>query len=200
MACNHYYIFVKGPEFGELGTILNRLNLGAYKPVREVALCEANKSDTLFSGLHENNLLIIHTDLVFKFFESGQSEAERLFIQTFPAAEIAALIIDESVGLFGFALIANGKKVRVKDGCSITYYNDDGEGLPEEQETESEVVFMDEDLNDMREGGMSEENIQARVQFAASYRVPNLLTKRYLGKPVLQIDPRKVTITRYEMG
>lgn len=200
MAWNHYYIFVKGPGIGDLDSTLKRLNLGAYKPIREVELHEANKPTTLFAGVYEGSLLLVHEELVFKFFESGQSEVERLFIQTFPEAEIAALIINESVGLFGFALIVNGKKVRMKDGCDRNYYNDLGEELPEEREAISGLVFMEEELEEMREDGMSEEEIQSMLQFEASYRVPNVLTERYLGKPVLQIDPGKVRITRYELG
>ncbi len=200
MAWNHYYIFVKGPGIGDLDSVLMRLNLDAYKPVREVELHEASKPATLFAGIYEDNLLLVHQELVFKFFESDQSVEEQLFIQTFPEAEIAALIINESVGLFGFALIVNGKKVRTKDGCDGNYYNDMGERLPEEQKAISELVFMEEELEEMRENGMSEEEIQSKLQFEASYRVPNLLTERYLGKPVLQIDPGKVRITRYEIG
>jgi hypothetical protein len=113
--------------------------------------------------------------------------------------KIAALIINESVGLFGFAVIVAGKKVRMKDGCDGSYYNDLGEPLPEEQATLSGTVFMEEELEEMREDGLSEEEIQAMIKFEASHRVPNLLTARYLGKPVLELDSRKVHLTRYEI-
>jgi hypothetical protein len=199
MAWNHYYITIKGPEFGDLGTILARLNLGAYQPVREVELHEANKPTTLFAGVYEGNLLLVHPELVFKFFGPEQSDEERLFIQTFPEAEIAALIINESVGLFGFAVIVAGKKVRMKDGCDGSYYNDLGEPLPEEQATLSGTVFMEEELEEMREDGLSEEEIQAMIKFEASHRVANLLTARYLGKLLLELDSRKVHLTRYEI-
>jgi hypothetical protein len=200
MAWNHYYIFVKGPQFSDLDSTLARLNLGAYKPVRQVELHEANKSATLFAGIYEGNLLLAHEELLFKFFGPEQSEEEGLFIQTFPEAEIAVLIINESVGLFGFALIVAGKKVRMKDGCDGSHYNDVGELLPEEQKVLSGDMFLEEELDEIREDGMSEEEIKAMMQFEASYRVPNLLSARYLGKPVLQVDPRKVHVTRYEIG
>lgn len=198
MAWNHYYIFVKGPAFDDLDVILNRLNLGAYKPAEETDLTRTNKPTTLFAGVCQGSLLIVHQELVFKFFGPTQSEEERLFIETFPEAEIAALIINESVGLFGFTVIERGKKVRMKDGADGSYYNDEGEALPEEQDLLSEDIFAPEDLEDMRDDGMSEEEIKAMIQFEASYRVPNRLTARYLGEPVLKIDPTKVKLIRYQ--
>jgi hypothetical protein len=57
---------------------------------------------------------------------------------------------------------------------------------------------MEEEREDMRDDGMSDADIEARIQFEASYRVPNLLTKRYLGEPVQEMDTQKVRIIRYE--
>jgi len=198
MAWNHYYIFVKGPAFNDLEGILHRLNLDAYKPGEETNLTWTNKPTTLFAGVYEGNLIIVHQELVFKFFGPTQTQEERCFIEAFPGAEIAVLIINESVGLFGFSLIQDGKKVRMKDGADGAYYNDVGEPLPEEQEILSGDIFRSEDLEYMREDGMSEEEVLAMIQFEASYRVPNRLTARYLGEPVLTIDPEKVKLIRYE--
>lgn len=63
-----------------------------------------------------------------------------------------------------------------------------GELLPEEQEILAEGIFGNDELDEMREDGMSEEEVQAVVSFEASWRVPNLLSARYLGKPVGAID------------
>lgn len=200
MAWNHYYIFVKGSKFTDLADILSRLNLSEYKPVQETTLSYTNKPTTLFAGFYNGSLLLVHPDIVFKFFGPEQSEEEKLFIQAFPNAEIAALIINESVGLFSYAIIVDGKKVRMKDGCDGKIYNDSGELLPEESAMLSEEIFMEEELEEMRENGMSNDEIGEMIKFEASYRVPNRLTKRYLGEPVLRIDPEKVKLTKYTKG
>jgi hypothetical protein len=197
MAWNKYYVFVKAPESSDMGALLVSLGLGHYKPVEEVPLLDSNKPKTLFAGFYQGNLLLVHPDLASYFFGEEQSETERLFIQTFPDKEIAALIENSTVGLFGYAILENGRKVRMKDGSDGEIYHDMGELLPEEQVILASEIFGEDELDEMREDGMSEEEVQAAVAFEASWRVPNLLSARYLGEPVRSIDTEQVMLTRY---
>jgi hypothetical protein len=197
MAWNKYYVFVKAPESRDMNALLISLGLGHYKPVEEVPLHHSNKPETLFAGFYQGNLLLVHPDLAFHFFGDGQSETERLFVQTFPGKEIAALIENSTVGLFGYALLENGRKVRMKDGSDGEIYHDMGEQLPEEKKILADEIFGEDELDEMREDGMSEEEVAATVSFEASWRVPNLLSARYLGVPVGAIDTEQVMLTRY---
>lgn len=197
MAWNKYYVFVKAPESTDMDTLLVSLGLGHYKPVEKVNLLDSNKPETLFAGFYQGNLLLVHPDLAFHFFGEEQSETERLFIQTFPGKEIAALIENSTVGLFGYAILENGHKVRMKDGSDGEIYHDAGELLPEEQVILAQEIFGEDELDEMREDGMSEEEVRAAVAFEASWRVPNLLSARYLGEPVRSIDIEQITLTRY---
>jgi len=199
MAWNRYYIFVKNIRSTELSDILPKLNLGHYKPLREVTLSATNKPTTLFAGFYNGNLMLVHQELVFKFFGPVQSEEEMRFIETFPESEIAVLVLNESVGLFSFALIDRGTKIRMKDGCDGEIYNDVGAPLPEEMEVRSEEIFMEEDLESMKEDGMTEADIQAMIEFEASYRVPDRLTKRYIGGDILSMDTDIVKLIMYSL-
>ncbi len=87
----------------------------------------------------------------------------------------------------------------MKDGCDGQIYNDFGDLLPEEKDILSEEIFMDDELEEMKENGMSESEIQEMIKFEASYRVPNKLTERYLDEPVLSIDLEKVKLTMYTL-
>jgi hypothetical protein len=140
MAWNKYYIFVKAPELTDMGAILANLGLGHYQPVEEVPLHYSNKPETLFAGFYQGNLLLVHPDLPFHFFGEGQSETERLFITTFPGKEIAALIENSTVYMFGYAVLQAGRKVRMKDGADGEIDYDAGELLPEEQEVLAAAV------------------------------------------------------------
>lgn len=196
MAWNKYYIFVKSPGTSDLGEVLQNLNLGHYQPAQEVPLHLSNKPETLFAGFYNDCLLLVHPDIPFQFFADEESETEKLFTRIFPDAEIAVLLENSTVDLFGFALIEKGKKTRMKDGSDGEIYHDVGEPVPEEKES------LDETLQDMgeelREEGLSEEEIREEVSFEAAWRVPNLLSKRYLGDYVGAIDPTKVMLTMYE--
>jgi hypothetical protein len=197
MSWNKYYIFVKSPGSDDLSAILSQLNLGNYKPVEEVPLHHSNKPKTLFAGFYNGNLLIVHPDLPFHFFRDELSETEKLFARTFPQSEIAVLIENASVGLFSFAVIQNGEKIRMKDGADGEYYHDFGDLLPEETDLLSKQIFDEEEIAEMKENEMSDEEIKNAIAFEASWRVPNLLSERYLGEPASDINSEDVIITRF---
>lgn len=198
MAWNKYYIFVKSPKLTDINEIRSKLNLEHYKPTKEVPLHYSNKPKTLFTGFYNGNLLIIHPDLPFHFFSNTQSETEKKFINTFPDSEIAALIENSTSGLFSYAIIDRGQKIRMKDGSDGEIYHDAGELLSEEKEVLSERMFEDEEIEEMKENGMSEEEIDATIHFEASWRVPNRLTRRYFGETIDSIDTNNVILTMYE--
>ncbi len=197
MAWNKYYIFVKSPKTKDLGEILKQLNLGHLKPTETVPLHYSNKPETLFAGFYNDNLLLVHPDLPFDFFNANQTDTEKLFIKTFPDTEIGVLIENSTVGLFSFAIIKNGQKIRMKDGSDGEYYNDAGDLLPEEKEILTQKIFEEEEIDEMKEMEMTDEDIEASRIFQASWRVPNLLSKRYLDECVSDIDTDKVKLTKY---
>jgi hypothetical protein len=86
----------------------------------------------------------------------------------------------------------------MKDDADGEIYNDSGELLPEEKEVLSGKIFEDEEIGEMREDGMSDNEVDKRIKFEASWRVLSLLTKRYLGETVDSIDTDKVMLTMYE--
>src|SRR6059058_3098861 len=140
MAWNKYYIFVQSPAMTDIDEIRSRLNLAGYKPTKEVPLHYSNKPQTLFTGFYNGNLLIVHPELPFGFFSDTRSEIEQVFVDTFPDSEIAALIENSSVGLFSYAIIDHGLKIRMKDGSDGEIFHDEGELLPEEKEVLSEKI------------------------------------------------------------
>lgn len=198
MAWNKYYIFITSPKLTDMNAIMSKLNLQHYKPVKEVPLHYSNKPETLFAGFYNGNLLIVHPDLPFHFFGDTMSDTENLLVDMFPGSEIAALIENSTVGLFSYAIIDNGQKIRMKDGADGEIYHDTGGLLPEEKEILSGEIFGEEEIEEMKNDGMSNEEVDAMIKFEASWRVPNLLTKRYLGETAGSIDTNKVMITMYE--
>ena len=199
MAWNKYYLFVKSPKLTNINQILLKLGLAQYRPTRQAPLHCSNKPETLFTGFYKDSFPIIHPDLAFHFFENISSETEKLFLATFPGSEIVALIENSTVGLFGYAIIENGQKIRVREGSDGEIYHDAGALLPEERQMLAAELFAEDEIEKMREDGMSEEEVAAAIQFEASWRVPNLLTKRYLGETVGAIDTGEVPVMEYSL-
>jgi hypothetical protein len=198
MAWNKYYIIVKSPKLTDTKEILKKLNLGHYIPDKEVPLLYSNKPETLFTGFYNGNFLMVHPELAFQFFGKTETETEKLFIDTFSDCEIAALVENSSVGLYSYAIIVNGQKIRMKDGCDGEVYNDKGDLLPEEKEIFSQKMFEDEEIEEMKEDGMTDEEVDAMIRHEASWRVPDLLTRRYFGETVGSMDPNKIMLTMYK--
>lgn len=198
MAWNKYYIFVRNPKITDPSEILSRLRLGDLEQKRVVPLHLTNKPKNLFMGFFGDSLWIVHPDLPFHFFSDEQTNAEKMFIELFPESEIAVLVENSTVNLFGYAIIDRGKKIRMKDGADGQIFHDFGEPLPEEKEIFERPIFDDEEIEEMRESGMTNEEIDFQIKFEASWRVPNLITRRFLGEPVGEIDTDKITLIEYE--
>jgi hypothetical protein len=198
MPWTKYFIFVKSPELIDLREILPLLNLGHYQPINEVSFQDSNNPKTLFTGFYNGNLLIVHPELPFDFFSNEPSYTETLFTATFPGSEIAVLIEDTRVGLYSYAIIHEGQKIRMKNGCEGEVYNDMGYMLPEEREILSRPIFEPDEIADMKADGMTEEEIFLVVEHEASCRVPNILAKRYLGEAASSIDTKKIILTMYK--
>ena len=176
------YILVKGQADANVSHLLQEMQLSDYVAEREVELYQANKPKTLFIGHYKDVLIIAHPDLPFVFFNKEQTEVERKFIRLFPKAEIAVLYINEQVGGFGYAIIRDGVRVRMKDGSDGDIFNDYGPLLPEELEMEKQIqngeIIPEDEIAELRED-MSDEEVKRYIEFEASWRTPELIAKRY---------------------
>lgn len=140
-----------------------------------------NKPTTLCIGHYNHCLIFAHPYLPFHFFGPSTTQTEQRFIACFPDTEIAALLENSTLNLFGFSIIQNGQKIRMKDGADHDYFNDFGTLLQEEESREKSPVEQAE-IEDMRADGMDEEEIKQYIQFQADWGVPNRISKRYLGE------------------
>jgi hypothetical protein len=197
MAWNKYYIVVTNQQETTSTEILTKLGLNDYQPAGEANFHQTNKSDDLFIGSYKDKLVIANPDLTYGFFAAEPSNIEKRFVTAFPSSEIAALAENSTVGEFGYSLIDNGQRKRVKHGCDGEIYTDIGETLPEEQEILAGHIFDSEELDEMREE-MDEEEVQNMVNFEASWRTPAAISKRYFGDPIDKLKTDAIRLTRYK--
>jgi hypothetical protein len=196
MSWNKYYIIVTRQEGVTPEEVRDRLGLQGYAVQGRVNLWETNKPETLFIGQYRDCILIVDPEMPFQFFLPEPSPAEQLFERTFPDSEIAVLIENGTVNLFGFAIIKKGKRVRMKDGCDGDIYHDIGKPLPEELEISNSIIFPESELEEMREGS-DEDEVARMIDFEASWRTTNALGKRYFGVPLGSLDGNEIMLTRF---
>lgn len=197
MAWNKYYIVVTNQQEANPIDILNKLGLTAFNQSGTASFFETNKSDDLFIGTYGDKLIIANPDLTYGFFANEPSEIEEKFVNAFPVSEIAALAENSTVGEFGYAVINNGKRIRVKHGCDGEIYMDIGGKLLEELEILAGQIFDPKELDEMRED-MDEEEVQRMIEFEASWRVPAQISKRYFNSRIDNLDTDAIKLVRFK--
>ncbi len=199
MSWNKYYIFVNQQPNPNVKELLSKLGLGDYKPSGEANLYDTNKPQTLFVGHYNDCLIFSDPQLPFKFFEAVQTIEEKRFIACFPNSEIFVMIEDGTCDAFGFCIIKNGQRIRIKDGCDDEIYNDWGTPLPEEFENYQDLkAVMDEKEKAEIIEYDGEDGLETYLSFQAAWGIPNILSKKYLGDYIGNVDGYKIAFTSYE--
>ena len=196
MAWNKYYIVVTNQQGATPTDILSKLSLTDYQSAGDANFHQTNKSADLFIGNYKDNLVIANPDLTYGFFAAEPTDIEKRFVAAFPFSKIAALAENSTVGEFGYSLIDNGQRIRVKHGCDGEIYTDIGEKLAEEEEILAGHIFDPEELDEMRED-MHEDEVQNMVSFEASWRTPAQISKRYFGDIIDNLDTDAIKLTRF---
>ena len=196
MAWNKYYVVVTDQPAIQPEEVMAKLKLRGYVKNGRSNFAATNKSNDLFIGNYGNLLIIVDPDLPIALFEESPSAVEKLFTDVFPNAEIAALVENSTVDEFGYAILKNGRRIRVKHGCDGEIYTDIGDFLVEEQLMLSCEIFSKEEIEEMSMD-MDEEAVKNAIQFEASWRIPSELSKRYFGCVIDNLPPDDIQLTHF---
>ena len=86
-----------------------------------------------YIGEYKDSLIISAYGLPFHFYDVELSEFENNLIKQFPYSEIFATTLESSVNHWGYAIIQNGQKIRLRVGDSENEIIEYGEVLDEEK-------------------------------------------------------------------
>jgi hypothetical protein len=102
--------------------------------------------DKIYIGNYNGNTIICLQHLTFEAIDPSLSRAEVILSNTFQDTDIVTFILHSVVNLWGYSIVNNGKKVRVRAGDSEELIIERGEILEEEKE-----LFSKSKLNDKGE-------------------------------------------------
>lgn len=189
-------IFITGQALVSNEEILNKIGYSDFQKIDgTVDFYGTNKQrDSFFIGSVGSCKLICNGKLADQLiFE----ENEKNPLLNFKESEIAAIIWDETSGIYGFCLIQNGEIVRnviSLDGEKP----DEGIGNPvqEELEINGEELFSLEEREEIikYEG---EEGLRHGIENSIICEATNNLAKRYIGYKLMEINKR-IELTKYE--
>lgn len=191
-------IIIKSPSLNNTQEILNRLHLENYQPTEKVALCYTTQPETLYAVFYNGNFILVHPDIPLQFFTPIPTATDLLFREVFPECEIAVLLQNYTVGLYGYVVIDQSRTIRKNNGTDDLTFYDKGNLLPEEKEISGREIFDADEIKEMQADGMTDQEIITGQQHEANFRIPALRTNRYLGKPWDAIDCQHILLTRYQ--
>ncbi len=181
-------IIIKNPSEVDYENLLSQIGYSDLKKIENekferVINPEENK---VYIGKFKNNLIICSQDTPMHFFKNSDSDAVNSIINHFPNSEICSIILHSSVNLWGFAIIKNGEKLRIKagsaeDGTFVEY----GKPLEEEKELLSKSTIDENGVrtyifDDIDDEVMTEDQVGENFVFA--------ITKRYFGEEINRND------------
>jgi len=194
-----YLIIISNANNINTTDVPKKIGLDDLKPTKEITILDAQFAKGISIGKYGDKIFIVSQDLVFKFYDKTPSAFEKRICDSFPNSEIAVLTLNGTVDLYGYNIIKDGKRQRVKSGADLELYVDYGDKLQEEITISKEKIFDEEELKDI-EGDNSKEQVQKIIDQEVSIRTTFRLTKRYFGKQFDQVgsDFEKIMVTQFE--
>jgi len=199
MSWKIYLIIISNSSNVNTNEIPAKIGFPNLKPLREVSMSKAQYISSICIGKYDDKIFIVSDDLVFKFYEKNISEFERKICDSFPNSEIAVLTLYGTVDLYGYCIINNGKRQRVKSGSDLELYIDEGDKLQEEIEISKEKIFTDQELIEMRSEYLKEQ-FDMMIDQEISIRTTFRLTKRYFREEIDKSgsDYEKITLIQFQ--
>jgi len=183
--------------------ISNTLNLNTNQVAEKLGLkvkvsnpinfLSAQKSEGISIGIINDNIVIVSDELVFDFFEKDAKKAELEFVKLFSESKVTVLVANSTVNLYGFCLIENSKRIRVKSGADGEIYVDFGKPLSYELQLSAQKIFSDDELQEIaKENG--KDGLQRILDNEKGVRTTLHLEEMLLGKADIV---SKIILTNY---
>ncbi|MEJ1240543.1 hypothetical protein WBG78_20535 [Chryseolinea sp. T2] len=137
-------------------------------------------TDRLWIGHYNQVLIMVNGLLAREFVRIDSSATEYAFVKAFPQSDIVSLSYASTSTSYSYAVIRNGKKMRVKNGSQDGTLTDFGDLLPIERELSVDDVISPGDLEDLQADRSSEE-VEMTVEGLRGSSVMHRLVADYLG-------------------
>jgi len=152
------------------------------QPGQTITLAEAQYRDSPSVGYYGDKIIIVSGEKVFDFYEKTSTAREKQLCALFPKSEIVVLALNSTVDLYGFSLIRNGQRVRVKSGNDEQQFINDGEPLIEEQQLVTNPPFSPEEMNTIAADHPDKNEREHYLDMEYSVKTVEILIGKYLGQ------------------
>jgi hypothetical protein len=174
------FILIDTLETKPFEDILTKIGFTGLEKTQDLSLDSViyPKDKYVYIGFYKGNLIISAQYLPFYFLDRGSNIVERKVVELFPGTEICALSLSSTINHWGFAIIKDGKKIRLKGGVADSgTVMDIGEPVKEELPLLSRSRLNDKGKREyiLQDGGDVFQEDQVGEEFIFE------LFKRYTG-------------------
>ena len=204
MSWNKCCIFITNPPEQQPEKLLSILSLEDYEVVSTACIQETIKfylDDPVptFLGVFNNVLIVISANLPSLFLADSLSERAQSIIHAFPNSEILAMYENGTAYSFGYAVIRQQQRIRLRIGDDGLVLKDFGQVLMEEEEFQAHMqqnggyqALVEEYLGN----GLSPNESRQKAEFELGWRMPRRLSAKYLGHPLDVLEGRAIPLVK----
>ena len=172
---NRYCIIITGVQPADTAGLALRLQLPGYAPAGVATFVDAVRSGDLSVAWYQGSMVLLSQELAYDMLSPQPSALEGRLIALFPRAEIITVIGNSTSYYFGYAVIKEGKRLRLKEGGDGEVFRAIGAPIPEEDKTAATDLFSADELSDMHGRMMTQLEINRLTNFEAAWHVSGLL-------------------------
>jgi len=184
--------------------IPNKIGFDELQPGKEISISEAQYENGISIGKYDDTIFIVSSELVFEFYNKKPSDLEQKLTKEFSNSEIAILTLNQTTDFYGYNIISNGKRERVRYGVDSEIEIDFGEKLPEELEIPKDPFFgfFLEELKQFKttDKSFTDKQMKSEIEQEIGVRTFFKLTSRYFGKSIDEngTNYNKIKVTKFE--
>lgn len=184
--------------------IPNKIGFDELQSGKEISISEAQYENGISIGKYDDTIFIISSELVFQFYNEKPSELEKKLTKEFPNSEIAILTLNQTTDFYGYSIISNGERKRVRYGADTEIKIDFGEKLQEELEIPKDPYFglFLKELKEFKatDKSFTDKQMKAEIEQEIGVRTFFKLTSRYFEKPIDEngTNYTKIKVTKFE--
>ncbi|HWD90300.1 MAG TPA: hypothetical protein VG367_19360 [Mucilaginibacter sp.] len=138
-----YLIIITSAQNVNIHDLITVLGYGELIPVKNIDLYDSGVIYGLSLGAYHDKVLISDHNRIFDFFGEGVLQYEQKLYDLFPQSEIVVLNLYSVIDGYGYSIIRDGKRKRIKHGSHEAVYYDFGEKTIEEIVVDEEYPVDD---------------------------------------------------------
>ena len=153
----------------------------------------------MFYGTYQDNIIIISNKLSLSFYYKDPSEFEKQLLLYAPKSDITVLTLDDRNSFYGYALIKDGVRQRVKAGTDTEVFVDVGKNLNEEDVLLQSNLIPADELDAMKKEHDAN-YVNKQIEYEVGKRIPIKLLTRFFGNNIDEVAEtlNKILLIEYQ--